>query len=721
MQAKGIAARAGRWSTENRKKAIFGWLAFVVIAFAIGGAVGSKELSDADGYQGESHAAEQALIDAGLDPPAGEAILIRSKTLTTEDRAFDAAIADVKQRVARVPVTENIDTDAISDDGHAALVTFDVKGDPEKATDHYDAITAPVKAAAGANPQMEIKQFGDASSYKELEDVFADDLAKAGKLSVPATLLILLFAFGAIVAAGVPVLLALSAVAATMGLVALPSQIFPVADGTSAVIVLIGMAVGVDYALFYMRREREERAAGHDPKTAVQRAAATSGRAVLVSGVTVMTAMSGMFLSGDKGFIGIGLGAMLVVGVAMIGSLTVLPAMMAWLGDRVEKGRLPFIGRRRAAVTESRMWGGIVDRVLRRPLVSAIAATALLVALAIPALGLKTVQPSASDYPQDLPAMKAYSAINESFPGKTTAATVVIEDGNLRSGEGAAALAELKERALASGEMFSPIDTRYSANGEVAEVAIPLAGDGGDKRSQDALAQLRDEIIPATVGKVADVNVSGPTAQSVDADEQLAKSMPLVFGFVLILAFGILLVTFRSIVVPIKAIALNLLSVGAAYGVLKVVFQDGLGESFLGFESNGGITPWLPLFLFVVLFGLSMDYHVFILSRIREAVDRGMSTDEAVSHGIKTTAGTVTSAALVMVAVFSIFATLSMVDFKQMGVGLAVAVLIDATVIRAVLLPATMKLLGERNWYLPKFLGWMPRYDHEPTVEPARA
>jgi RND superfamily putative drug exporter len=721
MQANGIAARAGRWSTENRKKAIFGWLAFVVIAFVIGGSVGSKELSNADGYQGESHAAEQALVDAGLDPPAGEAILIRSETLTTEDRAFNAAIADVQQRVGRVPVIENIDSDTAAEDGHAALVTFDVKGDPEKAQDHYDAITAPIKAAAAANPQLEIKQFGDASSGKELEDVFADDLSKAGKLSVPATLLILLFAFGAIVAAGIPVLLALSAVAATMGLVALPSHIFPIADGTSAVIVLIGMAVGVDYALFYMRREREERAAGHDPKTAVQRAAQTSGRAVLISGLTVITAMSGMFLSGDKGFIGIGLGAILVVGVAMIGSLTVLPAMMAWLGDRVERGRLPFIGRRRADVTESRIWGGIVDRVLRRPLVSAIAATALLVALAIPATGLKTVQPSASDYPQDLPAMKAYSAINESFPGKTTAATVVIEGGNLRSGEGAAGLAELKDRALASGEMFEPIETRYSADSKVAEVAIPLAGDGGDERSQDALAQLRDEIIPATVGEVATVNVSGPTAQSVDADEQLGKSMPLVFGFVLILAFGILLVTFRSIVVPIKAIALNLLSVGAAYGVLKVVFQDGLGESLLGFESNGGITPWLPLFLFVVLFGLSMDYHVFILSRVREAVDRGMSTDEAVAHGIKTTAGTVTSAALVMVAVFSIFATLSMVDFKQMGVGLAVAVLIDATVIRAVLLPATMKLLGERNWYLPKFLRWMPRYAPEPAVEPARA
>ncbi len=721
MQAKGIAARAGRWSTENRKKAIFGWLAFVVIAFVIGSAVGSKELEDADTYQGESGRAEHALVDAGLDPPAGETVMIKSETLEAGDRQFDAAIADVENRLGQVAVAENIQSDTVSKDRHAALVTFDVKGDPESADDHYDAVTAPVKAAQAANPQFEIRQFGDASSMKELDDAFMKDLHKAETLSLPVTLLILLVAFGAIVAAGVPLLLALSAIVATMGLVALPSHIFPIDDGTASVIVLIGMAVGVDYALFYMRREREERAAGHDVKTAVQRAAATSGRAVLISGLTVMTAMAGMFFSGDAGFIGIGLGALIVVGVAMVGSLTVLPAMMTWLGDRVEKGRVPYFGRRRAAVRESKMWGGIVDRVLRRPAISAAIAAAVLIALTIPAFGLNTVQSSPSDYPQDLPALQSYNAINEEFPGKEMSATVVIEDGDVRKGETAQSIAEMKERALATGEMYEPIETRISDDHNVAEVSIPLAGDGGDQASKDALSTLRDEIIPATVGQVATVNVSGQTAQSEDADAQLAKSMPIVFGFVLILAFGLLLVTFRSIVVPIKAIVLNLLSVGAAYGVLKIVFQDGMGEGLLDFNSNGGITPWLPLFLFVVLFGLSMDYHVFILSRVREAVDRGMSTDEAVSHGIKTTAGTVTSAAVVMVAVFSIFATLSMIDFKQMGVGLAVAVLIDATIIRAVLLPATMKLLGEHNWYLPKFLGWMPRFAHEPAVEPAKA
>ena len=720
MKVKGLAARAGRWSSEHRKAAIFGWLAFVVLSLAIGMSVGSKKLEDHDRFQGESAAAEQAIVDAGMDPPAGESILISSDTLTTRDRAFQLAVADVERRVENVRVARDVRAGVTSDDGHAALVTFDVKGDPDEATDHYDAITAPVEGARSAHPGIEIQQYGDASSMKEIEDLFVEDLHKAEKLSLPVTLLILIVAFGALVAAGLPVLLALSAVAATMGLIALPSQLFPIDDATASVIVLIGMAVGVDYSLFYMRREREERAAGHDSRTAVHRTAETSGRAVLVSGITVMTAMAGMFLSGDKSFIGIGLGAMLVVGVAMIGSLTVLPAMMAWLGDRMERGRVPFVGRRRAEARESRMWGAVVDRVLKRPVVSAVAATALLVALAVPALGLKTVSPSPSDYPSDLPAVKAYADLQEAFPGKEYAATVVVEDGELRSGEAAAAIADLEEQAIASGRMFQPIETRYSGDGTVAEVSIPLAGDGADAESRAALAELRDEIVPATVGRIGEVNVSGMTAQTVDGADALARSMPLVVGFVLILAFGLLLVTFRSIVVPIKAIVLNLLSVAAAYGVVKVVFQDGVGEGLLGFQSNGGITPWLPLFLFVVLFGLSMDYHVFILSRIREAVDRGMSTDQAVAHGIKTTAGTVTSAALVMVAVFSIFATLSMVDFKQMGVGLAAAILIDATVIRAVLLPATMKLLGERNWYLPSFLGWMPRLSHEPAAEPAR-
>ena len=724
-KTKGIAARAGRWSAHHRKVAIFGWLAFVVLALAIGGRVGSQQLSDIDHFTGESKRAEQAIAGSGLKPPAAESVLVQSRRLTVDDRPFAAAIADVSRRVSRVAAVKNVESPgAVSDDRRSALVQFEIRGDKEKAADKLDPVVAQVTAAKRAHPELRIEQFGDASVEKALNGLFVDDLHKAERLSLPLTLVILLVAFGALAAAGLPLLLALSAVLATMGLVALPSQIFPIGDAAASVILLIGMAVGVDYSLFYMRREREERAKGYDPRTAVHRAAATSGRAVLVSGLTVMTAMAGMFLSGDMEFTGMGLGAMIVVGVAMAGSLTVLPAMLSWLGDRVEKGRVPFVARRRAKVgSESRMWTAVVNRVLQRPVVSAVVAGAALVALTIPAFGMKTKVSGPADIPQDLAVVQAYHHIQGAFPGKSVPAIVVVENGNVARGDVAAAIRELQQRAVASGQMFNPITTEYSKDATVAKMEIPMAGDGTDATSKAALSVLREEIVPATVGNVVgtDVNVTGMTAQTVDSSDQFSRAMPIVFGFVLAMAFVLLLVTFRSIVIPIKAIVLNLLSLGAAYGVLTLVFQDGHGAGLVGAEATGGIVSWLPLFLFVVLFGLSMDYHVFILSRIREAVDGGMRTEDAISYGIRSTAGVVTSAAFVMVAVFGIFATMSLVDFKELGVGLAVAVLIDATIVRAVLLPATMKLLGKWNWYLPKSLGWLPRVRHESELEPARA
>jgi uncharacterized membrane protein YdfJ with MMPL/SSD domain len=722
---KGIAARAGRWSATHRKAAILGWFAFVIVAFAVGSSVGSKSLTDIDYFTGESKRAEQTLVDADMKPPASETVLVQSKRLTVEDPQFKAALADVSRRVSKLDVVEHVDPrGGVSKDRHSALVQFDIRGDADKAVDKIDPVLDEVAAARRANPKLRIEQVGDASIEKELEGVFEKDLQKAETLSLPVTLLILLIAFGALAAAGLPILLALSAVLATVGLVALPSHVLPISDASASVILLIGMAVGVDYSLFYMRREREERAKGYDAPTALQRAAATSGRAVLVSGLTVMTAMAGMFLSGDKEFTGMGLGAMIVVGVAMIASLTFLPAMLSWLGDRVEKGRVPYVTRRRARNRgESRMWTAVVDGVLRRPAVSAIVATGALVALTIPAFGMKTKVTGASDVPQDMAVVQAYNHIDKEFPGKNMPAVVVVEDGNVRAGGVARAIAEMKQKAVASGEFFDPITTLYSKDGTVAKVEIPMAGDGADDESKAALSSLRDDIVPATVGNLpgTDVNVTGTTAETVDQSNQLSHAMPIVFGFVLVMAFLVLLLTFRSIVIPIKAIVLNLLSVGAAYGVLTLVFQEGHGTGLVGAEPTGGIASWLPLFIFVVLFGLSMDYHVFILSRIREAFDGGMRTEDAVAHGIKSTAGVVTSAAFVMIAVFGIFATLSFVDFKQLGVGLAVAVLIDATIVRAVLLPATMKLLGDWNWYLPKSLRWLPQVKHEGSVEPARA
>jgi uncharacterized membrane protein YdfJ with MMPL/SSD domain len=521
-----------------------------------------------------------------------------------------------------------------------------------------------------------------------------------------------------LVAASIPVVLAFTAVLATFGLVALLSPLVPTAGQTTQVVVLlIGMAVGVDYCLFYLRREREEVATGRDHSSALRVAAATSGQAVLISGATVIVAVAGLLLADDGILSSIAVGSMLVVLVAVIGSLTVLPALLAKLGHRVDKGRIPLLGRRleRRHQRGGGAWARVVGAVLRRPLLSALSAGLVLAVLGLPALNLQTKTLSVTEVlPKDLPIIKTYDRIQAAFPGAQEPATVVVEATDITSPPMQAAINALHRRAIASGQMSEPVQVDINPARTVATVSIPVKGTGNDQQSVAALRTLRSEILPATVGKVAGATaaVTGSTALNQDLSDLIRTRAPLVFAFVLGVAFLLLLVSFRSIVIPLKAIALNLLGVAASYGILVAVFQHGWGASLLGVEPNGAIVSWLPLFLFVVLFGLSMDYHVFILSRVKEGVDSGQRTDDAVAHAIKATAGTVTSAAVVMVAVFAIFATLRTVDMKQLGIGLAVAVLLDATIIRAVLLPATMALLGDWNWYLPHWLRWLPTLSH---------
>jgi uncharacterized membrane protein YdfJ with MMPL/SSD domain len=723
--AHNVAARMARWSSKHRKKAFWGWLVFVILAFGIGNAVGPNNISDVDNFNGESHDAEAALDRAGLRPQS-EVVFIQSDRLTIKDPQFKAAVADVTARLPKIPYVENVKSplrgeSAVSEDGHAALVDFDVAGDSNEAKDRIDPVLEAVAGAQKRHPELAVKEIGDASANKAINEVFGDDLAQAGELSLPVTLILLLITFGTLVAASVPLWIGLSAVAATLGLVNLPSQILPIDSNLPAVILLIGLAVGVDYSLFYLKREREERAAGRSEGAALEAAAATSGRAVLISGATVMVAMAGMFISGDKTFISFGMGTILVVAVAVFASLTVLPAMLSWLGDRVEKGRVPILGRRRRGVGESRFWSSLTGAVMRRPVLSLLVAGGALVALAIPALGLKSVTSGVDEMPDDIPVIQTYNKVKKVFPQEGVTATVVMEVPDVQAGAPTQAIADLTDRVQRNPQLFKHgTELIESKDRTVAQINIPTIGSGTDQASLDALNKLRDDIVPATVGAVdvATVNVTGDAASSEDFRTNLEKRLPLIFAFVFGLAFVLMLVTFRSIVIPIKAILLNLLSVGAAYGVLVLVFQNGNGESILGFTSNGGVTNWLPLFLFVILFGLSMDYHVFILSRVRELYERGMSTDDAVRRGIATTAGTVTSAAAVMVAVFLVFVTLTFVDFKEMGLGLAAAVLIDATVIRGVMLPAAMKLLGDWNWYLPSWLEWLPQIGGEGEAPP---
>jgi uncharacterized membrane protein YdfJ with MMPL/SSD domain len=719
---RNLAARAGRWSARHPAKAIVGWLFLVVLAVIVGGSVGTKTLEDEDSGVGEAREADRVVADA-FPENAEETVLIQSDDVGAEQQAFRAVVGDVASRLESTPNVVDVESPysagtegAISEDERSALLTFEIPdpGDDSDVTveDLVEAPLATIAKLGDAHPEFRIEEFGDASAGKALDESFEDDFRRAEVTSLPITLIILLIAFGAVVAALVPLLLAATAVAAAIGLLGPLSQIWPVDQSVTSVILLVGLAVGVDYSMFYLRREREERARGSDSRASLEAAAATSGRAVLVSGVTVAIAMSGMFLAGASTFTSFAVGTITVVAIAVAGSLTVLPAVLSKLGDRVNKGRVPFLTPPEERVArESRVWSAILDRVLRRPAVAAIASTALLLLLATPVLGLKMAVPGIETLPHDLAGIQTYDRIQDAFPGNQIPAEVVIERGSASDVALTIGVHNLREAVERSELVEPPVTVQFSSDHAVALVNVPIAGDGTNDASYAALAEIRDEIIPATVGQERglEANVTGFTAGSNDFNELMESRVPLVFAFVLGLAFLLLLATFRSIVIAIKAILLNLLSVAAAYGVVVWIFQEGHLESLLGFESTGAVTSWLPLFLFVLLFGLSMDYHVFILSRIREAYDRGMSTSEAVSRGIKTTASVVTAAAAVMIAVFAIFATLSAVEFKQFGVGLGVAVLIDATIIRGVLLPAAMKLLGDWNWYLPRSLDWLPK------------
>ena len=719
-----IAGRMGRWSAHHRKIAIFGWLAFVFAAFAIGMfVVGTKTATSASG-PGESGRMDKILED-GFKQPAGESVLIQSQALTTEDPAFQKAIRDVVANVSKLPTVINVrsplnpeNSGQISGDSHSALVDFQIRGEADEAVNKIDPIIAAVDQAKAAHPQVFIGQFGDGSADKQLEAAFMSDLGKAGLYSVPVTLIILILAFGALIAAGIPLLLALTAVFATFGLWAIPSHVLPSDESIYAIVLLIGLAVGVDYSLFYLKREREERAAGRSAEASLQAAAASSGRSVLISGVTVMIAMAGMLFAG-KDFAAFGVATMIVVAVAVVGSLTVLPALLSKLGDNVDRLRVPFVHRLRRDDEEGRIWGAIVDRVLRRPLLSIAVAGGVLLALAAPALQLHTAEPGPDTYPQSIPVMNTYNRLQKAFPGTEISADVVVKAPNVNSVETKEAIGQLQWRAMATDLLHQPIIVDVNRDATVANISVPISGNGSDKKSEEALAVLRSDIVPPTVGSIAnsEVGVTGFTAESTDYNDYMKSVAPFVFVFVLGFAFLLLLVAFRSLVIPLKAIVLNLLSVAAAYGVLTLVFQHGWGKQLLGFEQTGGIVSFLPIFLFVILFGLSMDYHVFILSRVREAYDRGATSEEAVAHAVKTTAGVITSAALVMVCVFAIFGALSFMLFKQIGVGLAAAILIDATIVRAILLPASMKLLGDWNWYLPKWLEWLPRLEHEKQPE----
>jgi uncharacterized membrane protein YdfJ with MMPL/SSD domain len=704
-------ATIGRWSTRHPWRAIVVWLTFVALAVAAAIATGTESLQN--GAVGESARGYRLIEQHRAYTPAREYGYLHSNALPASAPAFRSAATDVATRMRRgLGGDVQIHT---SQDRHSVLVAGIVR----QRFSSSDFRTSVLEASA-AHPQVTIEETGDISASDARDRIINRDLHRAELLSVPVTLLILLFAFGAVVAALVPLLLALTAVAATFGLMGPISQVFALDDSVKTVVLLIGMAVGVDYALFYVIRSREERHRGVPSHEALDRTARTSGRTVLISGTTVAIAMAGMYVIGSDIFNGLASGTIAVIACAVAGSVTVLPAVLELLGARIDRGRIPFLPHLRDPGEPSSFWPAVVDRVLRRPVLSCVVSAGLLAALAAPALWLHVAKPSDESLSsQSEPTLAALRHVRAEFPGTSAPAVLVVTGPRERRAQALGAVKRLEQLAVARGFAHPPFTLSGGEDGESAAIELPLTGAGDNAASRRAIAVLRDDLIPQTLGRIPGVAtaVTGVAAEDVDFTRQMKDGIPYVIAFVLVLAFLLLLIAFRSIVVPLKAIVLNLLSVGAAYGVLVLVFQHHWAEPVLGFHSNGAIISWLPLFLFVVLFGLSMDYHVFILSRVREAVDGGMRTDDAVRYGVTVTAGVVTSAALVMIGVFSLFGSLSSLELKEAGVGLATAILIDATIVRAVLLPASMKLLGEWNWYLPRALRWLPRGELEAPPE----
>ncbi|HEX9528307.1 MAG TPA: MMPL family transporter [Streptosporangiaceae bacterium] len=619
-----LVERIAGWSAGHRKTAVLGWLVLVAAVFVAGQVIGTKNLPAYD--PGASGRAEQVLQRAGFTSPPAESVLIQERRPGVSYPAsaeMRQAAAQVVAALRSLPASAadirspgrhggSLDAGLVSADRRSVLVTFKVPGNLAKA----DAAVVPALRAVAAvqarHPGLRVQEAGDASTDRATTALISHDFRKAEETSVPVSLILLIVVFGALIAAGIPLLLAATAVMSAISLLAIPSHWLPVGQNTSEVVLILGMAVRIDYSLFYLRREREERAKGASHAQALRIAAGTSGRAIVVSGLTVMSAMAGLFLTGYAVFSGAAIGTIVVVGVAVAGSLTVLPAVLSWLGGWADRGKIPLLGRRRTAAGPSRLWAVLVRRVVRHPVAWGTLGAIAMVALAAPALGMRLGSPPNGGFPANAPVMRTMERIQAAFPQSPSPAMVVVSGRDLTESAVTRAVAEVRASATTTGPIRPPVTATAIAHGRALLVQVPLAGSGSGPVSDHALNVLRGRILPETLGKVGGVQyaVTGWTASDHDVIGALHHSTPLVFAVVALLALGLLLVAFRSVAIPLVSIALNLLSVAAAYGFLTLVFQDGRLQGLLGYTSYGAIVPWVPLFMFVFLFGLSMDYHV---------------------------------------------------------------------------------------------------------------
>jgi RND superfamily putative drug exporter len=697
-----IPLRAARWSATHPWRAILAWLAFVLVAVGLAVAVPTVETTDADYRLGESGRADAMVDESGLAEPTTENVLIHPRG----DAALDSAEATTTAEAIRDGAREVAGVDAVSEpqwnpDRSALLISIQLARDREDAS----ALQKLTEQVQSAHPALQVRQAGDLSIDSAIDERVGEDLAAAEGISVPVTLVLMLLAFGALIAAGIPVLLAVTSVAATIGLIAPLSHLVHAEGTVSSMIVLIGMAVGVDYSLFYLKREREERAAGRTTLDAVEIAAQTSGHSILVSGGAVIASMAGLFAIDDATFNSLATGAIVVVAVAVLGSITVLPALLVKLGRWVDRPRVPLLWRLNRRIGRGGISSRVLAPVVRRPVIALVVSGVAVLLLALPALGMKIHSGNLETLPDSIPEVQTFQRLTEEFPVEGTTASLVVRAPASAQTAVGDALEELDRAAVETAGFVDsgrePIRVSEDGATSVLELAMPF--DESDPRVDRAIESLRDGLAPAALDDLGvEYAVGGGAAESLDFVDKQSDSLPLVIGVVLLLTLLMMAFAFRSVPIALISTVLNLISVGVAFGILTLVFQHGWAAGALDFTSPGFVIDWIPLFVLVVLVGLSMDYHVFVLSRVREHVANGLPARVAVEQGIRDTAGVVTSAAAVMVSVFAIFATLSMMEMKMMGVGLSAAILVDATVIRLVMLPAILVLLGDRAWWPTK-------------------
>jgi RND superfamily putative drug exporter len=717
-----------RLSARRPWRTIGLWLVLLVLAGAMASSLADAltteggQLNNPESQQGET------LLENNLrgPQPITETIVVRSETATVDDAAFQQKVDLLVTELQKSPeLTRSIATfwstgspALVSADRHSTIVSVVMNGTLDEAIERVPDYQAAL-ASAQKDGDYQIYSVGDATLSDEFSKISEEDLSKGETIGLPVAILILVVLFGALVAAGLPIIVGFVSIFIAIGLSALVGKTTDLSFFVVNMIFMIGLAVGIDYALFIISRYREERAKGIDKLDAIAITGGTANKAVLFSGGTVVLALSGMFLVPELTFRSLGIGAVLVVIVAVAASLTLLPALLSVVGDKIDA---PRFGRKPKPVTDPHLvtykgfWGRVTKRVMAHPVIALVLAVGLLIAFALPVVDMNRGSSGVSSLPKSTNAYAAYSLLQRDFPAGMIAPVEIVVDGSTTDARVEASIAKLTA-ALGTDDRFGPVSVVSNEPGTLALVSAPLTLEPDNPQAYETIGDLREQIVPAAfAGAPAEVFVTGEVAMTHDANSLSEEYLPIVIAFVLALSFVLLTVAFRSIVVPVKALIMNLLSVGAAYGLIVLVFQKGYGADFFGFQTVPMIESWLPLFLFSILFGLSMDYHVFLLSRIREHYDLTGNNKEAVAFGLQSTARLITGAALIMVVVFAGFAAGRLVMLQQVGFGLAVAILIDATIVRSILVPASMVLLGDRNWYFPKWLSWLPHVTIEGKV-----